>query len=337
MILYSLQKLEKSFNEKNVLDIDYLEIEQGFIYALLGPNGSGKTTLLNILGFLDKPSGGHLYFKGNSISFNERVLQPLRKKVVMVNQNPILFTTTVFKNLEFGLKIRKIGKSQRRKLIEEALEMVGLRRLEQAPAHKLSGGEAQRAVLARAMVLSPEVILCDEPTASVDLENQLKISRLLKEINQEKKITLIFTSHDKRQAASLPQHRIFLEQGKTSRHSYENIFPRHLLKDDTPLMDSIRDYQTLQNGMSNSTANGRFRIDPQAVQITALNSDEKNSPGVEGTITRLSQDGGSIRMAISCGVRLTVVMPQGTYKKLQPLVGEQVLLTIPESAVSLID
>ncbi len=337
MILYSLQKLEKSFNEKTVLDIDHLEIEQGFIYALLGPNGSGKTTLLNILGFLDKPSRGYLSFKGHSVSFNERVLQPLRKKVVMVNQNPILFTTTVYKNLEFGLKIRKVAKLQRRKLIEEALEMVGLRHLEQAPAHKLSGGETQRAVLARAMVLSPEVILCDEPTASVDLENQLKIGRLLKEINQEKKITLIFTSHDKRQAASLPQHRIFLEQGKTSRHSYENIFPRHLLKDKTPLMDSIRDYQTLQNGANNSLSNARFRIDPEAIEVQTLNSDEPSSPGVVGRISRLSQDKASIRMAVSCGVRLTVVMPRETYKKLRPLVGEQVLVSVPESAVSFID
>lgn len=337
MILYSLQKIEKSFGEKTVLDIDNLEIEQGYIYALLGPNGSGKTTLLNILGFLDKPSRGQLYFKGNSISFHERVLQPLRKKVVMVNQNPILFTTSVYKNLEFGLKIRKVSKQKRRRLIEEALEMVGLRHLEQAPAHKLSGGETQRAVLARAMVLSPEVILCDEPTASVDLENQIKISRLLKEINQEKKITLIFTSHDKRQAASLPQYRIFLEQGKTSRHSYENIFPLHLLKDESPLMNSLRNYKTLQNNTVPSASNGRFRIDPQAIEVLPINNDETASTDIVGKITRLSQDGLSIRMAITCGVRLTVVMQEEIYADLRPLVGEQVRIAFPESAVTLID
>jgi tungstate transport system ATP-binding protein len=332
-----LQNLEQRFDEKTVLDIDFLEIEQGYIYALLGPNGSGKTTLLNILGFLEKPSSGQLSFKGTSVSFTERALQPLRKKVVMVNQNPILFTTTVFKNLEFGLKIRSIPKLQRRKLIEEALELVGLRHLEQAPAHKLSGGETQRAVLARAMVLSPEVILCDEPTASVDLENQLKISRLLKDINQEKKITLVFTSHDKRQAASLPQHRIFLEQGKTSRHSYENIFPFHLLKDNTPLMESIRRFDSLQTGSKHCVPRERFRIDPKAIVVSALNGEELLPSTIIGNITRLSMDGSSIRIAISCGVRLTVVMPQDTYKNLRLLVGDQINIFIPESAVSLID
>ncbi len=222
----------------------------------------------------------------------------------------------------------------RRKIIEEALELVGLRHLEQAPAHKLSGGETQRAVIARAMVLSPEVILCDEPTASVDLENQLKISQLLKDINQEKQITVVFTSHDKRQAASLPQYRIFLEQGKTSRLSYENIFPSHLLKDDTPLMNYVHNTKSSNPNSQQVDKQGRFRIDPEAISLSVTSNELKNPNDIVGRITRLSQDGPLVRLAISCGVRLTAVMSQDNYRQLNPLVGDQVKITIPDSAIS---
>ena len=106
-MVYSLTRLEKIYGKKKVLDISRLEIEQGRIYALLGPNGAGKTTLLNILAFLEAPTRGDVCYASNPVRFVESTLFLLRKDVIMVDQHPILFTTTVFKNLEFGLKIRK--------------------------------------------------------------------------------------------------------------------------------------------------------------------------------------------------------------------------------------
>ena len=107
MTIYSISNVTRKYGDRKVLDIDWLEIQAGNIYALLGPNGAGKTTLLNILAFIDQPTSGHIHFYSNRVIYTEKNLQPLRKKIVMVGQSPILFTTTVYKNIEFGLKIRK--------------------------------------------------------------------------------------------------------------------------------------------------------------------------------------------------------------------------------------
>ena len=214
MSLYRLSQLTKTYRNRMVLDIPFLEIEGGRIYALMGPNGAGKTTLLNILGFLDAPGSGSVHFCSHPVQFTEPALQALRKAVVMVDQHPILFTTTVYKNLEFGLKVRKIAKKERARMITESLEMVGMQDFAQAPAHRLSGGETQRVALARAFAAAPKVLLCDEPTANVDEENQAIIIRILKQINELKGISIIFTTHDRTQALSLARQTLILNRGR---------------------------------------------------------------------------------------------------------------------------
>jgi ABC-type multidrug transport system ATPase subunit len=120
VITYAISHLTKDFGERTVLDIPDLEIEGERIYALLGPNGAGKTTLLNMLGFLEPPTAGQIRYRNRIVHFAEPNLQRLRKDVVVVDQHPILFTTTVYKNLEFGLRIRKVPKKERERIIEEA-------------------------------------------------------------------------------------------------------------------------------------------------------------------------------------------------------------------------
>ncbi len=137
MTLYSLLKVTKVYGNKTILDINSLEIGNRGINALLGPNGAGKTTLLKILGFLDHPTTGRINFNTKPVLFSESHLHPLRKKVVMVGQHPILFSTSVFKNLEFGLKVRQISKKKRVPIIGEALELVDMQHMAQAPAHKM--------------------------------------------------------------------------------------------------------------------------------------------------------------------------------------------------------
>ena len=213
-MLYHLSGLKKYYDGRTILDIDSLAIEEEKIYALLGPNGAGKTTLLNILSFLDMPSSGKIFYRKREIRFAENNFQALRKEVVMVDQHPILFTTTVYKNVEFGLNVRKIPKKKRIRIIEETLDLVGMRDFIQAPAHRLSGGETQRVALARALAVSPSVLLCDEPTSSVDVENQKIIIQILKDINAQKNISILFTTHDKSQVSSLAHHRLHLDRGK---------------------------------------------------------------------------------------------------------------------------
>ena len=109
-MVYLVSQLTKVYGERTVLDIPRLALEPGNIYALLGTNGAGKTTLLNILGFLEAPTTGFIHFRSQPVRYTETELQHLRKEVIIVDQHPILFTTTVYKNLEFGLRIRGFGK-----------------------------------------------------------------------------------------------------------------------------------------------------------------------------------------------------------------------------------
>ena len=120
MILYSLKNIKKHFNGRTVLDIKELDIHSRNIYTLSGPNGAGKTTFLNILSFLLIPSSGRLEHLSIPVQFNEKYLQQLRKSVILVDQHPILFSTSVYKNIEFGLKVRNIPRKHRKKIILSA-------------------------------------------------------------------------------------------------------------------------------------------------------------------------------------------------------------------------
>jgi len=223
-MVYEISQLTKVYGNRTVLDIPLIKIEKGSIYALLGPNGAGKTTLLNIFGLLEPPTTGKIIYQSQPVQFSEPYLQPLRKVIVMVEQHPILFTTTVYKNLEFGLKIRRIPKKERDFIIEESLDLVGMLHFIQAPAHRLSGGETQRVAIARALAVNPQVLLCDEPTSSVDAENQVAIINILRQVNDIKKITIVFTTHDRSQVNSLAHRILFLDHGKLSTDNGDNLF-----------------------------------------------------------------------------------------------------------------
>ncbi|NLY40556.1 MAG: ATP-binding cassette domain-containing protein [Desulfovibrionales bacterium] len=212
-MIYCLDHLNYSYTDTSVLEIDHLGFEQGRIHALVGHNGAGKTSLLMLLAFLAAPTRGQILFSGQAVD-SDAMRQRLRREVVLVPQHPIMFSTTVRANIEFGLKIRKVAAATRNAMVDEALAMVGLPQYKNAAAHKLSGGETQRVALARALVLAPQVLLCDEPTASVDAANQQVIAELLQRVNAEHATTIIFTTHDRAQAASLADNIVTLEQGR---------------------------------------------------------------------------------------------------------------------------
>jgi len=218
-MLYRAESLSKSFKDRKILDIQHLEIERHKIYALIGANGAGKTTLLNLLAFLAVPSSGDLQFCSEKVSFKQQHLLELRRRVVLVDQYPILFTAPVWKNVEFGLKVRGVSKKAREKRVAEVLELVGMQDFRLADAHKLSGGESKRVALARALVIDPEVLLCDEPTANVDEENQEVILGILERINTEKKTSIIMATHYLAQSRRLAHHILMLEYGALSEKS----------------------------------------------------------------------------------------------------------------------
>ncbi len=212
-MLYSLKKLKKIYDGRSVLDIENLNINSGRIYTLIGPNGAGKTTLLKILAFLDIPSCGTVDFSGSLVEYSEKNLYNIRRQVVLLDQNPVMFTGSVWSNVEFGLKVRKIMRSERSSLIKKALELVGMEGFANYNATDLSGGETKRVALARALVFKPQVLLCDEPTANVDNENQEIILSILKNLNRVEKTSIIFSTHYLSQGQRLGDHTLLLQNG----------------------------------------------------------------------------------------------------------------------------
>ncbi len=215
-MLFEAAKLTRTFKGREILNLSQFKLEKGKIYALIGANGAGKTTLLNLLALLDKPTSGQLFFCGQEVQYNRQQLLHLRRRIVLVDQHPILFTGPVWKNVEFGLKVRGIAKKIRRERTEEVLALVGMEEFYLADAHKLSGGESKRIALARALVIEPEVLLCDEPTANVDAENQEIILQILKRINRKKQTSILLATHYLSQSRRLAHHTLLLEHGALS-------------------------------------------------------------------------------------------------------------------------
>jgi molybdopterin-binding protein len=205
-----LKKVTKVFDGITALDNVNLKILDGEIFALLGPNGSGKTTLLKILAFIEKPSEGEVYFCGRKVT--DKDMAQMRMESTMVFQKTTLFNTTVYNNVAYGLKIRKMPKNKIEEEVSKALKLVRLEGFEKRLAKRLSGGEQQRVALARALALNTKLILLDEPTANLDPKNAAIIEEIIATVNRELKTTIVMATHNMFQAKNLP-HRIALITG----------------------------------------------------------------------------------------------------------------------------
>ncbi|HSO27499.1 MAG TPA: ATP-binding cassette domain-containing protein [Anaerolineales bacterium] len=205
--LYHLQQVEKVYNGRTVLQIEELTVYPGEILALVGPSGVGKSTLLRLLNFLEPPSKGSITFR--SQRFNGQQAAPLaeRRRVTTVFQRPFLLNRSVKANVEYGLRLRHQRDTQAQ--VAEVLARVGLQDLAQQKARTLSGGEAQRVALARAMILQPDVLLLDEPTANLDPYNVGLIEDIVRQMNEAQNMTMLLVTHNVFQAKRLA-HRVTL-------------------------------------------------------------------------------------------------------------------------------
>ena len=178
-----------------------LEFQRGEFAGLVGPSGSGKTTLLNIIGSLDSPTEGDALVLGKNISqLSHKESAWLRNKHIgfIFQVYNLLPVYTVYENVEFALLLQDIPKTQRKKMVMEALEWVGLGGMADKKPDKLSGGEGQRVAIARAMVKKPEIVIADEPSANLDAENTHAILKTMRELNESLGTTFLFSTHDEK-------------------------------------------------------------------------------------------------------------------------------------------
>jgi putative ABC transport system ATP-binding protein len=193
-----------------------LEFGAGEFAGLIGPSGSGKTTLLNIVGSLDVPTEGEVFVMGKSIGhLSSKEAAQLRKKSMgfIFQSYNLLQVHTVFENVEFPLLLLKYSTSERKNMVMDALDWVGLTDKEGSKPPQLSGGECQRVAIARAMVKRPSLVLADEPTANLDAKNSHHILQTMEKLNKELKTTFLFATHDDKVINYL-QRKIYLLDGR---------------------------------------------------------------------------------------------------------------------------
>lgn len=207
----TIDHIAKRYGGRAVLADASCAFESGATSVLMGPNGSGKSTLLRICALLERPDSGVMTFEDRGTPLPHDLL--LRRRITLVLPRVGLFNTTVSGNVSYGLRIRGVQRPERDRLVQEALAFVGLEDTAGQPARTLSSGEAQRLGIARALALRPEVLLLDEPTASVDEENTGIIEDIIMRMQRVQRTTIILSTHDREQAARLGDELLVLRNG----------------------------------------------------------------------------------------------------------------------------
>jgi tungstate transport system ATP-binding protein len=199
--LLEIRGLRVRRGERPVLDIDRLEIQRGETLAVVGPNGAGKSTLLLVIARLLNPERGQILLNRQPVeTFSTR---EYRRRLALVMQEPLMLNRTVSENVALGLRYRGVGASERARRVGQWLERLGIADLAGRRAVQLSGGEARRASLARALVLAPELLLLDEPFSSLDAPSRQRLFVDLRAILAETGTTTIFITHQMEEALQL--------------------------------------------------------------------------------------------------------------------------------------
>ena len=335
-LIFKVRNLKKIYNNKIVLDVDNLNFQEGKIYAIVGPNGSGKTTLLNILNLLEKPNEGQIFFYDQEITnkSNSDNLE-IRRKITLVNQDPFLFHFTVYDNIAYGLKIRSIPPKVQKSRIRSALNIVGLSGFKDRKANQLSGGEVQRVVIARALVIEPEILFLDEPTTSIDQKHIDVVERVIKKIKKEIKTTVIFTTHDLSQAYRLADEVISLLDGKIIKQVPENLLRGEIIEEE----DNLKWFKTAGNIkfaiVSEKIGLAYISIDPRDIILSyeQFQSSARNS--FLGKITKIIEQNHLVKLEIDIGIPLVVIITRESFFKMNLNLGSKVYLTFKASAVKL--
>ncbi|MCW3995166.1 MAG: ATP-binding cassette domain-containing protein [Candidatus Bathyarchaeota archaeon] len=220
-MIFKLENLSYRYSDGTLaLSEVSLSFARGERIALLGTNGSGKTTLLNHLIGILKPSSGNIYFDDKPLAYDAKSLQNLRKRVGFVFQDPNdqLFAPTVKQDVAFGPLNLGQTPEQVKKMVDEALETVGMSEFKEKPPHFLSLGQKKRVALAGVLAMQPEVIIMDEPTSNLDPRGTSEILRLLLQLNKGKGITLILATHDVDMVPLFANKLYILNKGKLVAH-----------------------------------------------------------------------------------------------------------------------
>ena len=274
-----LKNISKRFGGVSALEDINFTVNDGELLALLGPSGGGKTTALRLIAGLEMPDEGGIFIRGVQVSG----VPPQKRNIGFVFQNYALFKTmTVFKNIAFGLKIKKWDKARIQARVAELVALLELNGLEERYPHQLSGGQKQRVAIARALAGNPDVLLLDEPFAAVDAQIRQELRQWLVRLHQDLKLTTIFVTHDQEEAMEVADRIVIFSKGRleqvgTPQEVYEQPCNEFVAKFvgvlnilELEVRDGVARYQELEfpaHGVGNGQKL-RIGFRPYAVQVS---------------------------------------------------------------------
>ncbi len=331
MTTIELKSITKVYDGHTVLDIDHYKFDQGKIYALVGPNGSGKTTLFRILALLEQPTTGIITIDGNNVTAFDS--HTTRKKIVLVHQEPLMFDTSVRKNVAMGLSYRGVTKKEATERIRKSLELVGMSNFLKRHARHLSGGETKRVAIARGLALSPEIILLDEPTANVDEKNIAMIEDVITSLKQSNNTTVIFSTHNIKQAYHLSDEVLTLMHGKPRTEPVRNFFSgRGEMAENEPV------FNTGGIKIKLPAFNDQVRyisIDPREIIISKKRITSSARNQFLGKIVELKMNGEIIGLSVDAGEVFHVDVTRRSFFEMKLNIGKQVFVAFKASSVVL--
>jgi spermidine/putrescine transport system ATP-binding protein len=259
--------LVKQFSEVIAVDGINLQMPAGEFFSMLGPSGCGKTTTLRLIAGFEQPTSGRILLDGDDMVFTP----PHKRNVNMVFQNYALFPhLNVFDNIAFGLRRHKQPKSEIRRRVADALELVQLTGLEKRKPSQMSGGQQQRVALARALVLQPAVLLLDEPLGALDAKLRKALQIELKELQQQVGITFVYVTHDQEEALTMSDRIAVMSNGRV-----EQVGPPQDLYEE-PTTTFVADFLGVSNLMTvtaQGESNGRCKVALGEFELYASNGD----------------------------------------------------------------
>jgi tungstate transport system ATP-binding protein len=333
-----------------------LSIERGEVFALIGPTGSGKTTLLRLLDLLDAPAHGRLRFDGVDVTESARDRHEARRRMAFVLQKPVVFNASVYDNVARGLRWRGLPRAQARSRVDDVLEMVGLEDQRDRRARTLSGGEMQRVAIARAIAIEPEVLLLDEPTASLDPPSALRVEDLIADIIRRYHTTIVMATHDLPQGERLATRAAVLLDGEIhqdDRWSGLLNSPRTRAIADfvgmanvldgviTAASDGVatvrigdREAQALSDLPTGTAVSLCVRAEEVTLALDSHSSSARNS--FSGGITHVVAAGPVARVMVDCGFPLEALVTRRSSEEMGLQVGRSVFATFKATAVHVI-
>lgn len=304
---YQLDNIRFLYNEKLALSLPALTIQAGKVTALIGPNGCGKSTLLHLLAFLAAPAAGEILFLGEPV---KAANSTVRKRIGFLPQKPYMLRGTVRDNLNLPLKLQGLPKNRWPEKVHNALERLDITHLIDWQAKTLSGGELQKAALARALITDPDVLLLDEPFSYLDQASALRLEEFITAHIEETQGTLIFSTHNRLQGLALAEDVISLIQGELIKSPLINLYHGHTER-------YIFDTGKIQIMLPRDRPACRHvSIDPREIVLSGqpLVSSIRNR--YHGRVVSISEEMGKVRVAVAAGEIFQVLI---TYEALQEL------------------